>query len=54
MVREPEALVLEGRYGVGIGESCEEARAEFEQAAALTRNQRERELLLARATALPG
>ena len=28
--------------------------AEFEQAAALTRNQRERELLLARATALPG
>ena len=32
----------------------EEARAEFEQAAALTRNQRERELLLARAAALPG
>lgn len=32
----------------------EEARAEFRQAAALTRNQRERELLLARAASLPG
>lgn len=28
---------------------CEEARAEFERAASLTRNERERELLLARA-----
>ncbi len=32
----------------------EEARPEFERAASLTRNERERELLLARARALPG
>lgn len=32
----------------------EEARAEFEKAASLTRNARERDLLLARAAALPG
>lgn len=32
----------------------EEARAEFERAASLTRNARERDLLLARAAALPG
>jgi predicted RNA polymerase sigma factor len=31
----------------------EEARAEFERAAALTRNERERNLLLARAAACP-
>lgn len=29
-----ETLVLEGRYGVGIGEDCDTARAEFEQAIA--------------------
>ena len=32
----------------------DEARAEFERAAALTRNSRERELLLARAAAASG
>ena len=32
----------------------DEARPEFERAASLTRNERERELLLARARALPG
>ena len=51
---DPPALGVRGDFLFKLGR-LEEARGEFERAAALTRNARERDLLLERAaTCLPG